>query len=44
MFYEKNYALSKFALFKTFFILSPPWCGYLVHIFGIFDCSYRFGT
>ena len=25
-------------------LVSPPWCGYLVHIFGIFDCSYSFGT
>ena len=25
-------------------LVSPPWCGYLVHIFGIFDCSYNFGT
>ena len=24
-------------------LVSPPWCGYLVHIFGIFDCSYSFG-
>ena len=25
-------------------LVSPPWCGYLVHIFGIFYCSYSFGT
>ena len=24
-------------------LVSPPWCGYLVHIFGIFYCSYSFG-
>ena len=25
-------------------LVSLPCCGYLVHIFGIFDCSYSSGT
>ena len=29
---------------KGNYLVLPLWCGYLVHIFGIFDCSYSFGT